>query len=252
MKNTAYRRAQILEALDLHGQVNVNQLSEQFAVSEVTIRNDLDKLEKSNLLVRVHGGALKSKNVALSLSQKKHLNTEAKTKIAARAAAFVADNDTIILDSGTTTFMISNYLGDVKNVTVVTNALDIVTNLASKDNLEVFMPGGYLKEFSMSLVGPMAERNLKQLFCHKLFLGVDSIKPDKGLFTHHVEEAQLNQIMIEIAEEVIVVSDSTKFEQTAMAYICNTEKVSKIITDEGVSQRHLDALERHDVEVIIV
>lgn len=252
MKKTASRRAQILQELDKNGQVNVNELSELFDVSEVTIRNDLDKLEKNNLLVRAHGGAFKSNNIALSLSQKKKLNIESKTKIGKMAASLIKDNDTIILDSGTTTFEVSNFLGDFQNLTVITNALDIVNNLAAQENLEVFMPGGYLKEFSMSLVGPMAERNLKNLSCDKLFLGVDSIRPKKGVFTHHMEEAQLNQIMIDIADEIILVSDSSKFEKSGLAFICTLDKIDTIITDNALNSEYLEALEKNNVEVILV
>jgi DeoR family transcriptional regulator of aga operon len=114
------------------------------------------------------------------------------------------------------------------------------------------MPGGYLKEFSMSLVGPLAERNLKQLSCNKLFLGVDSIKPDKGVFTHHIEEAQLNQLMINLTEEVILVSDSSKFAKSGMAFICECDHIHKLITDDGIPDEHLKALEKHNVEVIVV
>ena len=113
------------------------------------------------------------------------------------------------------------------------------------------MGGGYLKEFSMSLVGPMAERNLKQLYCNKLFLGVDGIKPNLGVFTHHVEEAYLNQLMIEISDEVIVVADSSKFKRSGLAFISNFDKIDKIITDSNIDESHIKELENHNVEVIL-
>lgn len=251
MKKTAYRRSLILKELDEKGQVNVNDLSEALGVSEVTIRNDLDKLEKNNLLVRAHGGAFKTNNLALTVTEKKKLNLDVKRKIGKKAASLIEENDSIILDSGTTTFEISNNLHNFGRLTVISNALDIVNNLAQYKNLDVFMPGGYLKEFSMSLVGPMAERNLKQVNCNKLFLGVDGIKAGSGVYTHYMEEAYLNQIMIDISDEVIVVADSSKFTRSGLAFICGFEKVHKVITDEGVSQAHLEALKASNVEVII-
>src|SRR5690606_23726621 len=141
----------------------------------------------------------------MAVSEKKNINYDLKRLIGKKAISLIEDNDSIILDSGTTTFEISNNLQNFEKLTVISNALDIVNNLSKYKNLQVLMPGGYLKEFSMSLVGPMAERNLKQLYCKKVFLGIDGIKPDVGIFTHHIEEAYLNQIMIDIAEEVIVV-----------------------------------------------
>src|SRR5690606_194009 len=101
------------------------------------------------------------------------------------------------------------------------------------------------KEFSMSLVGPMAERNLRQLYCKKVFLGIDGIKPDVGIFTHHIEEAYLNQIMIEIAEEVIVVSDSSKFKKSGLAFIAGFHKVDKLITDSHIEKESLAMFERN-------
>lgn len=251
MRKAAARRSEILQILDELGKVNVKDLSDELKVSEVTIRNDLDKLEKNKLLIRAHGGAFKTNNIALAVSEKKNLNLEFKRKIGKKAVALIAENDSIILDSGTTTFEISSNLKELKGITVISNALDIVNNLSQYKNIEVFMAGGYLKEFSMSLVGPMAERNLRQLYCNKLFLGVDCIKPNSGVFTHHMEEAYLNQIMIDIADEVIVVADSTKFKKSGLAFICDFEKVDKIITDANVDEEAVYALQKNNVEVII-
>ncbi|MGY5846133.1 transcriptional repressor AgaR [Salegentibacter sp. HM20] len=251
MKKTAYRRSRILEELDTNGQVNVNELSAALGVSEVTIRNDLDKLEKNNLLVRAHGGAFKPNNAALPVTEKKKINLDIKRRIGKKAISLINEEDSIILDSGTTTFEITNNLGGFERLTVISNALDIVNNLAQYKNLEVFMPGGYLKEFSMSLVGPMAERNLRQLYCNKLFLGVDGIKTGHGIFTHHMEEAYLNQLMIEIAEEVIVVADSSKFEKSGLAFICSFDKVNTIITDDGMPLAKREELRKNNVNIII-
>ncbi|UII30068.1 DeoR/GlpR family DNA-binding transcription regulator [Fulvivirga ulvae] len=250
-KKTAERRSKILELLDEKGQVNVNDLSESLGVSEVTIRNDLDRLEQNKLLVRAHGGAFKTSNITLTVTEKKKINLDLKRLIGKKAASLIQEEDSIILDSGTTTFEISNNLGGFSKLTVISNALDIVNNLSNYDNIDVFMPGGYLKEFSMSLVGPMAERNFKQLFCSKLFLGVDAIKPKIGVFTHHMEEAYLNQIMITIADEVIVVADSTKFKKSGLAFICGFNEIDKIITDSNIEREDREFLEKNNIEVII-
>lgn len=251
MKKAAGRRSQILQILDDLGQVNVNTLSEQLGVSEVTIRNDLDKLEKSKLLVRAHGGAFKTSNIALTVTEKKRINLDAKRLIGKKAISLIEEDDSIILDSGTTTFEIASRLGNFKKLIVISNALDIINNLAQYQNVQVFVPGGYLKEFSMSLVGPMAERNFRQLYCKKLFLGIDGVKPNVGVFTHHMEEAYLNQIMIDIAEEVIVVADSTKFKRTGLAFIEGFHKIHKVITDVGIDEETVRMLEKNNVEVII-
>ncbi len=251
MRKAAARRSKILEILDDFGQVNVNNLSREMEVSEVTIRNDLDKLEKSKLLVRAHGGAFKTNNIALAVSEKKNINHDLKRLIGKKAISLIANNDSIILDSGTTTFEISNNLKGFEKLTVISNALDIVNNLSKYKNLQVYMPGGFLREFSMSLVGPMAERNLKQLYCKKVFLGIDGIKPDVGVFTHHMEEAYLNQIMIDIAEEVIVVADSSKFKKSGLAFIADFQKIDSVVTDAHIEKETIAMLERNNVQVII-
>lgn len=251
MKKTAHRRSIILQKLDELGEVNVHELSELLQVSEVTIRNDLDKLEKSNLLIRAHGGAFKTNNIALTVTEKKNINLEVKRLIGKKAASLIEEDDSIILDSGTTTFEISNNLDNFKSLTVISNALDIVNNLSQYKNLQVFMPGGYLKEFSMSLVGPMAERNFKQVYCKKLFLGIDGIRENAGVFTHYMEEAYLNQIMIEISEEVIIVADSSKFKRSGLSFICGFEKIHKVITDSKIEEGDIKMLQKYNVEVII-
>ena len=251
MKKTAERRSRILEILDDYGQVHVNSLSKDFKVSEVTIRNDLQNLENNKLLIRAHGGAFKTSNLALPVSEKKNINLSAKRLIGKKAVSLIEENDSIILDSGTTTFEISNNLGHFENITVVSNALDIVNNLSQYHRIQTFVPGGFLKEFSMSLIGPMAERNFKQLYCKKLFLGIDGIKPGVGVFTHHMEEAYLNQIMIKVAEEIIVVADSSKFNKSGLAYITGFDNIDKVVTDAGLKEANLKMLEKNNVEVII-
>ncbi|MBT0812872.1 DeoR/GlpR transcriptional regulator [Litoribacter ruber] len=252
MKKTVSRRSRILEVLDQFGEVNVSQLSQELDVSEVTIRNDLANLEKNKLLIRAHGGAFKVSNLALPVAEKKKINLDIKKRIGKKAASLIEENDAIILDSGTTTMEITNNLGGFEKLTVISNALDIINNLSKFNNLDVMMPGGYLKEFSMSLVGPMAERNLRQLHCNKLFLGVDGFKADVGVFTHHMEEAYLNQIMIDISEEVIVVADSSKFTKVGLAFIGSFDKIHKVITDSNVDEKHVKMLEKNNVEVIVV
>ena len=251
MKKTAYRRSLILKKLDEDGQVNVNELSESLGVSEVTIRNDLDKLEKNNLLVRAHGGAFKTNNIALTVVEKKQINLAEKRLIGKKAASLLQEEDTVILDSGTTTFEITNNISDKQSLRIISNALDIVNNLSQFKNIEVIMPGGFLKDFSMSMVGPLAEKNLRQLYCNKLFLGIDGVRPNVGIFTHYIEEAHLNQLMIDVADEVIVVADSSKFQKSGMAFICDFDKIDKMITDDKIDEGTKKMLENNNIEVII-
>ncbi|CAN5396038.1 DeoR family transcriptional regulator [soil metagenome] len=254
-KSTVSRRIKILDSLKTHGQVNVNELSEMLGVTGVTIRNDLAQLEKKRVLIRARGGAIKmeqnfaEEDYPLSDKQKKHLSE--KREIGARAAELIDENNTIIIDSGSTTYELAKSLKKFNALTVITNALNVATVLADYKNINVIVPGGMLKKNSLSLVGILAERGFKDYFCDKLFLGVDGFDLDFGISTPDPEEAHLNQIMIEISKEVIVVADSSKFQRRGFAFIAPLSKISTVVTDKGILPESRSRLEKAGVKVII-
>jgi DeoR family transcriptional regulator of aga operon len=226
-----------------------------FNVSEVTIRNDLDQLEQKNTLIRARGGALKFETgVAIDqrLSDKSKINLKEKNRIGKRAAQLVLESDTIIIDSGSTTAELVRNLPDLQDLTVITNALNIANLLGNSNNINMIMPGGYLRKNSLSLVGPLAEKSLRNFNVDKVFLGVDGFDTKQGIFTPNVEESRLNEIMIEIAKEVIVLVDSSKFKKRSLAFICNIEQIDKVITDSNISDEDKKRLLDAGVEVIIV
>src|SRR5690606_26446533 len=252
-RSTVERRVLIVDKLDKDGQVDVNALSKELGVSEVTIRNDLSKLEQKNMLVRARGGAFKIDRVGIdfNLTDKKGYHFEEKKRIGKAAAALIEDGDTIILDSGTTTIEISKNLSKMAELTVITNALNVANQLAENQKTNIIIPGGFLRKTSLSLVGATAEESFKNYFCDKLFLAVDGFNTVHGLSTPNVEEAHLNRIMINIAKQVIVVSDSSKFNKRSFAFIAPIAAVDIVITDEGVSPEDRKNLENSGIKVII-
>ncbi|MBN8863971.1 MAG: DeoR/GlpR transcriptional regulator [Sphingobacteriales bacterium] len=252
--STVSRRALILEKLDKNGQVDVPSLSQELKVSEVTIRNDLIRLEQKNMLIRARGGAIKVDRVGIdfNLSDKNKQHLEEKKKIGKAAAALVEDGDTIILDSGTTTMEIARNLINVNNLTVITNALNIANQMADHQKANVIIPGGFLRKNSLSLVGGAAEENFKNYFCDKLFLAVDGFNTTHGMSTPNVEEAHLNRVMIEIAKQVVVVADSSKFHKRSFAFIAPVTEVDVVVTDAGIPVEDRKKLENAGVKVIIV
>jgi DeoR family transcriptional regulator of aga operon len=254
-KSTVSRRALILGQLDKNGQVSVNDLSKSLDVSSVTIRNDLEQLQKKNMLLRARGGAMKIAqnhvgfDYPLSDKQKKHL-TE-KKEIGKKAAALIEEGNTIILDSGSTTFEIAKNLGDFEDLTVITNAINVANYLAEQKNVNVIVPGGTLRNHSLSLVGVIAEKGFRNYFCDKLFLGVDGFDTSYGISTPNIEEAHLNQIMIEMSKKVIVVADSSKFQRRGFAFIAPMTKIHVLITDRGIPAAEKMKLENMGVEVLI-
>ncbi len=251
--STIDRRVKILNMINKDGQVSVNELSRIFDVSEVTIRNDLSHLEKKNLLIKTRGGGLKTQAVAIDqkLNEKAQINSREKVAIGKRAAGLIKDNDTIILDSGTTTVEIAKHISGINNLTVITNALNIAGQLI-KDEIKVILLGGILRTSSLSLIGPIGENNIRNFYCDKCFLGVDGIDSQSGFFTPNLEEANLNRLMIEASKEVIIVTDSSKFKRKSFVHIAPITKVDMIITDSNLPEEELKNLQNKGIKVILV
>jgi DeoR family transcriptional regulator of aga operon len=255
-KSTVNRRIKILELIKTQGKVDVKELVESLGVTGVTIRNDLANLEKKRVLIRARGGAIRIDphydDEDFSLSDKKKKNLQEKKEIGKKAAELIQDGQTIIIDSGSTTFELARNLRQFNDLTVITNALNVAVLLADYKNVNTIVPGGILKKNSLSLVGIQAERGFKDYFCDKLFLGVDGFDLDFGISTPNPEEAHLNQVMIEISKEVIVVTDSSKFQRRGFAFIAPVSRIHTVVTDNGIQPEHQSKLEAMGIRVIVV
>lgn len=251
---TVARRNEILNLVNSESQVHVDELSEKFGVSEVTIRNDLDQLEKKKLLVRARGGAMRVDGrvgVDYNLSEKDKLHYNEKKRIANEAVKLIDKSEIILLDSGTTTAELAKNLGEFGDLTVITNALNIAMILMNNPGINLTIPGGYLRNNSLSLVGSMAEKVLKNFYVDKTFLGVDGFDTQRGIYTPNIEEAHLNELMIEISNQVIVLCDSSKFKKKSFAFICPVEKIHTVITDDKLDEVDYKRLTELGIEVII-
>ena len=249
------RRRRILELLDKHERATVDDLVARFRVSAVTVRGDLDALADAGSLVRSHGGALKRLDQQdVPIAVKETLHHGEKVRIGHAAARLIRDDETIILDSGTTTAEIARQLKSVKltSLTVITNALNIAVELASLPHVRVIMIGGILRHVSYSTVGPQAEHMLRGLHADRLFLGVDGLDPDVGLSTPDVLEAQLNALMIKVSREVTAVADSSKFFRRTLSSIAGLHEVHRIITDDKVDPLLVASLRARSLEVMVV
>jgi len=252
-QNTADRRQAILEIIREHGRARVEEMAREFSVSEVTIRNDLKFFEERGLVLRSHGGALLRDNVSFDhpLAEKQRIRINEKRKIAKAAAALIEDGDSIILDSGTTTSEIVQYLGDYSDLTILTNAVNIAYAAIALPKVQTILTGGFLRKKSFSLIGPDAEELLSKYYFDKLFLGVDGLDLEYGISTPNPEEASLNRIMVDISREVIVVADSTKFQHRSLSRICGLDRIHKLITDDDLDPQILSDLESMSLEVIL-
>jgi DeoR family transcriptional regulator, aga operon transcriptional repressor len=249
------RRRRMMEILDAQERATVEELVERFGVSAVTIRGDLDALTATGAIVRSHGGALKRVDASDEpIDVKETLHHAEKVRIARAALAMIRDGETIILDSGTTTVEVARQIkgSELRSLNVVTNALNIAMELANLPHVRVIMIGGLLRPMAYTLVGPSAENALRGLNADRVFLGVDGLDPEIGMMTPDVLEAKLNAIMIEIAREVVVVADSSKFQRRSLSVIAKLDKVHKLITDDGAPPEITAALRARNVEVVLV
>jgi DeoR family transcriptional regulator of aga operon len=248
------RRRAILQVIQEDGRVVVRDLARRFHISVITIRKDLEFLHQQGQLERTHGGALPVKTGALmdsSIQEKERLHRQEKTRIAAAAARMISKGQVIILDSGTTTTAIARSCRHVKNLTVITNAINIGAELADSP-VEVILTGGTLRKNSFSLVGPLAEESLRKLSADLLFLAVDGFEVRYGLTTPNLLEARVNRAMAESARRTVVVCDSSKFGRRSLSLILPTSAVHETITDKNISKRDLTMIREAKVEVTLV
>lgn len=251
---TIDRRAKIIDLLENNGQVKVTDLSDMFNVSEVTVRNDLSQLEGKGLLIRTRGGGIKTQRVGIDnhLNDKSKRSQKEKQLIGKKAAELVNNGDTIIIDSGTTTVELAKNLLTFNSLTVITNALNIASQLISSPQIKIIMLGGMLRHKSLSLIGPLAEKSIQNYFCDKLFIGVDGIDAEYGISTPNHEEAHLNRLMIDISKEVVVIADSSKFLRRSFAFISPMSKINTLITDSGIPKSEMTILQNAGINLIIV
>ena len=247
------RREQIMKLLREDGSAKVIDLARIFKVSEVTIRQDLEKLELDDLIIREHGGAfLKSiEDQVSSLSLMNTDNMDKKVLIGKKAAELIDNGDVIILDSGSTTTEIAKNLLGRRNLTVITNALNIGILLGSQPGIDVLMTGGEFKPPTLSLTGQKAADFLKNIHVDKLFLATAGISLKAGLTYPSISDLVVKKAMIEAADTVYLVADSTKIRKTSFASLGALSLINFIITDPSISKEHKELFTEHDIDLII-
>lgn len=247
------RRRRILDWMQEEGSARVRELAAAFEVSEVTIRGDLERLEAEGHITREHGGAflnsVPAQVSALALHHQE--NMDKKRRIGALAASLVADGETLILDAGTTTTEVANRLTGRRDLTVITNALNIALTLGAVPGFAVHMPGGQFKAPTLSLSGDKAVDYFRNIFAAKLFLATAGVALDAGLTYPSFADLQLKEAMIKAAARVYLVADSTKINKSAFTRLGTLDVIHAFITDDGISDADAQAFERRGIEMLI-
>jgi DeoR family fructose operon transcriptional repressor len=243
------RRQQILEITEKSGFVALSELVERVGASESTLRRDLDYLDGIGQIRRTRGGAA---YVGDSITPFEVRRTRAKAEkehIAAVAAALVEPGETVLLDGGTTTLEVAKHLVG-KPLQVVTNSLPIVNVLMSSPQTELIVIGGFLYPKTGVNLGPIAVAALKSVHARRLFVSAGGVTA-AGLFNSNALLVETERQMIESAEELIVVSDSSKLGHSALAHLCPLEVVDRLVVDEGISDEWRQIVDRAGIELIV-
>ena len=172
-----------------------------------------------------------------TIADKSVLNTPVKQRIGAMAASLVQPGCRLILDSGTTTLEVARHLRDHQEIVVMTNGMNVANALLEAEGVELLMTGGHLRRKSLSFYGAQADLSLQNYHFDLLFLGVDGIDLERGVSTHHEDEARLNRCMCHVAERIIVVTDSSKFGRLSLHKIIDTRRIHTLITDDAIAAR---------------
>lgn len=246
------RRIKILNLIQEDGHAKVQQLAKSFDVSEVTIRQDLEFLEQQGFIQREHGGAfLKDiRSFAKNGTLFNQTNLDAKIEIANKAISYIDEGDTIILDSGSTTTELAKLLVDFKNLTVITNSLNISLILGENPGINLIVSGGEFKAPTLSLTGSIAANSFKGLHVSKLFLATAGISDEMLLSYPSFSDIAVKSAMIRAADKIFLLADSSKIGKSSLVSLGRITLVDTLITDKNISKEHLNAMAEMKLEVI--
>ncbi|MFD3446977.1 DeoR/GlpR family DNA-binding transcription regulator [Microbacteriaceae bacterium 4G12] len=252
------RRRRMAEVIASRGFVKVVDLGETFGISGVTVRSDLDALERARLILRVHGGAVPRQvppEREASFEESLESSSAAKERIGAAAAAMVASGQSVLLDVGTTTLAVARALvarSDLHDVTIVTNGLTIALELERAiPRFTVVVTGGTLRPLQHSLVDPLARPVLEQMHADIAFLGCNGVDVERGVTNINLPEAEIKRLMLGASARPVVVADSSKLDRVHLGAVGPLADVATLITDDGAAAARIDAFRAAGVDVVV-
>lgn len=244
------RQSKLIKLVNLHQKIEVSKLAELLDVSQVTIRKDLDSLEKEGLLSREHGYAL-IKN-ANDINTRLTINYEKKLEIATKAAEMVNNGETVMLESGSTVALLAEQLSKLKkDVTIITNSAYIAIRIRELPIRKVILLGGdYQKEYQ-GMVGPLVKKCAKEFYVDKFFVGTDGFIPEAGFTCDDLMRVETMEYMANSANKMIILADSSKFEQQGVVIQSTLDEIDTVCTDADVRPETLDILRNKGINVVI-
>lgn len=263
-KSVAFRETRLENILDIistQGGILVSDLAEKFGVSSSTIRLDLSLLEDRSLITRTHGGAMLRKEFRLnpiagsgSITERSDLFRPEKKAIGRAAAALIKDGDTLLIDGGSTTSCVVDFLLEKKNLTVITNSLIIMQKMYLLPTISLYMLGGMSFSKHGVTIGPMTNEALKKFSPSKTIIGIDGLSVEKGLMAADPATPTVASVkvdMVKISSELIVVCDHSKLDQVCPMTIAPIESVDYLITDQYAPESIVRSIRTRGVQVIV-
>lgn len=249
----AERKRQIAKLVEELGALRISDVAARFGVADETVRRDLLSLERQGLLTREHGGAsLAGVDAETPYRRRERSQAAAKRLIAQAAARFVRDGSTIILDSGTTTHHMVEFLRSKRDLVVITNGISHVADLLANPTTSVVVAGGAVRRASLGTAGDMAVATLEKLHADRCFLATHSFSADTGVTYPHLEEATVKRAMIAAAAEVTLLADGSKYGRTSMVQVASLNELQRVITSEPIAEEAVARLRLAGIEVLVV
>lgn len=246
----------IRQSLEKNGRVNVRELAQQFNVSRMTIRRDLEELSDSGMIERTYGGAIAPyqphKFLEPPFTERVNSNAQEKALIAREASQLVRPGDKIFLSAGTTAYMLAKELARRSNFTVVMNSILIASVIATNENIRALVLGGFVRHSELSLHGHLTQEGLKGLHLDKVFIGIRGIHPEYGLSNDTPWEVMTDRGVLSVSDQIIVLADHTKFGHVATNVIAPLEKVNTLITSTLTPSEMIEKIRSRGVNVIQV
>lgn len=246
------RRNAILAALSAEGKVIVSDLSRDFGVTEETIRRDIDKLAREGLATKTYGGAVSdiSPSIDLPYNVRKRFNVELKQQIAEKVAAMINDGAKIMLDASSTAIYVTRKIKSKKNITVITNSVEILLELADKQGWTVLSTGGALKEGAFSLVGATAEKMLRDHHVDIAVCSAKGIDQNMGITDSNEKDSEMKRAIFAAADKKVLALDSSKFDKISFERVCGIGDIDMVVTDKAPSDEWRERLLSNGVELI--
>ena len=243
------RQNNILRILGENDQTSVNQLSEKLEVSSVTIRQDLNFLENEGLLKRVHGGAVLKD--ADDLINRLGVNYDNKLRVAKEVASFVNEGETILIESGSVNALLARELMKIKKVTLITTNVFIARQFRKNEQANIIILGGMYQHESETMVGKITKTCIDQINIDKAFIGIDGYTKETGFTIRDLFRAEISSYIIQKANDVFIVSDSSKFGKTELTNICFPNDIQHIATNKELDSEFKNEFQQMNVDLIL-